>query len=311
MKFLIYIFFVILIVPLYVISAQNAEVFETGVSETRAVAISDDDKLAAYGSYKKIFIIDMVTKESVMILEGATGDIYDIVFVGDRLLATGGKYFGIWNVKTGKPISISEREEYTYRLSVCRKTNMAYVGGTFIEGWNIRNGKSVMKTEKFSDDVESFALSPDGKSLYVSVKWANSILILDAKTGKQKEELTNISRAKQVLFHPNGKSLFIWQFGKKIKHVNLKGELIQEIGPSMPSYGQISISKNGEYLLMPTWSTPRDNEQVIIYDIRAKKIAAELDISDKSIYEAEMTSDNKFVVAAPKDKMLHFIEFNK
>lgn len=289
----------------------GTEVISTEVSETRAVALSDNNKLVAYGSYRKIFIIDAETKKLVQTLEGAEGDVHDIVIAGDRLIATGGKYVGIWNLKTGKAVKIAKRDEYTYTLSVCRKTGRAYVGGTFIEGWDIKNGKSVMKSEKFSNEVESFAVSPDGKSMYVSVEWSNSLLILDAGTGRQKEELTNISRARDMLFHPDGKSLFISQFGQKVKQINLKGEVKQEIGPPMTTYGQLSISPKGKYLLMPTWSTQRDIEQVLVYNIRDKKLAGTVDVSDKSIYEAEMTSNTKTIIAAPKDDKLHFISFTE
>lgn len=307
MKYMIDLVLLILI-AVSAVPAQPHQVIQTEVVETHSIAISDDDKMVAYGNYKKIFIIDAYTKKPIRTLEGATGDINELVFVGDCLLATGGKYFGIWDVNTGRKIAITERDEYTSRLSVCRKTNIAYTGRSFIEGWNIKDGSSVMKTEKFSDEVESFAISPDGRLLYVSPKWGNSILVLDAKTGKQIDALNTISRANQMLFHPDGKSLFISQFAKKIKQVNLKGEILQEIGESMPSYGQISISGNGEYLLLPTWSSLRDIEQVIVYDIKGRKIFAELNVSENSISEAKITSDNKIIVAAPKDNKLHFLE---
>lgn len=307
---LIYSSIAALVFTLSVTNAQTVEVFKTEVSETRSVAFSDDNKLVAYGISKKIYIIDAETKKTVRIIEGATGDVYDLAFVGNRLIATGGKYLGIWDAKTGKVITLSKRDEYTYKFSICRKTNTVFLGGMFIEAWNIKTGKSLMKTEKFQNKTESFAVSPDGKKLYVSPEWGNSILILDAKTGKQLDDLKNISRAKQMLFHPDGKSLFIWQFGKKIKQINLKGEVLLEVEPQSV-WGQLFISGNGEYLLMPTWSTQREIEQVIVYDIKNKKTAKILDVSDKSIYEAKMSSDKKTIVAATKDNLLHFISFKK
>ena len=154
------------------------------------------------------------------------------------------------------------------------------------------------------------AVSPDGELIYASPEWGQSVFVIDAKTGKKKKELKSILRLRQMLFHPDGKSLFVWQFGNKVKQVDLKGKVLTEVEPR-EVLGNITISEKGEYLFLPTWSTQREIEQVLIYDTKKKKIIKKLDVSKDAIYEARMSPDGKTVVAAPKDEFLYFFPFKK
>jgi len=288
----------------------QAEIFETEVKDTRSVAISDNDKLVAYGCYKKVYIIDAKTKQTVRVIEGAPSDVYELAFVGDHLIAAGDKYLGIWDSGSGKLVTLDQRQDRFLTFSVCKREKTVFIGGMFVEAFDIQTGKSVMKTDRFKNKTESFAVSPDGKRLFVSPEWGSSILVLDAKTGKQIEELTEVSRARQMLFHPDGKSLLINQFGKPVKQIDLKGKVLREIGVG-GTFGQLALSNKGEYLLIPTWSTLREIEQVLVYDIKNGRMITPIDVSERPIYEAKITSDMNTVVVAPKDNLLHFIPFKK
>lgn len=300
----------IAVAVLTTITAKAQDKIKTETTETVCAAFSDDSKLIAYGGYKKAFIMDAATKKTVKVLEGATDSVNDIAFVGDRVIGTGYGFVAIWDATTGKTVKRIKSEESCGKLSVCRKTNIVFAGNQCIEGWNINTGESVMKTDKLKNKLESFAVTPDGKLLYASPEWGQSVMVFDAETGKLKTELKTIKRCRQMIFHPNGKSLFIWMFGTKVRQVDLKGKEMKEID-SETVLGRITISNNGEYVFLPTWSTQRKIEQVQIYDTKKKKMLKPVDVSEKAIYQALLSPDEKTLLVAPKDQLLYFFPFKK
>ncbi len=304
-----------LVIIVYLIQSTAAfcsahTVFKTDLTETRSVAVSDDGKIIAYAGYKRIYLIDAATQQSIRVIDGAPGDITDLYFSENRLAATGSKYVGFWNSKTGKIIRIINRDEYTYRFSVSSKAKTLFAGKKVIEGWDINTGKRIMKTAPLSKEAGAIGVSPDGKTLLISPKWGNSILKFDTKTGLQTGELKTISRATQIVFHPNGNAFFVKQFNKPVKEVSLSSSVLRDIGPNTV-LGRMRLSKNKRYLLLPTWSTQRETEEVIVYSLAQKKVVRTLKVSPESIYSAEMTPDAQHVIAVTKDPFLHLIPFMK
>lgn len=80
----------------------------------------------------------------------------------------------------------------------------------------------------FAGDV---AFSPDGRLLYVAELFRNSIAVINPQSGRVIERFPTGRRPYRILFHPDGKSLFVssWADGAILRHMAETGTLMTRI----------------------------------------------------------------------------------
>ncbi|HEY3443263.1 MAG TPA: bifunctional YncE family protein/alkaline phosphatase family protein [Paludibaculum sp.] len=87
-------------------------------------------------------------------------------------------------------------------------------------------------TRKHTDFLGDVALSPDGRLIYVSALFRNSIVVINPQTGIVIEEFKSASRPYRILFHPDGKTFFVtgWGDGMLYHHDALNGRILNRYG---------------------------------------------------------------------------------
>jgi len=87
-------------------------------------------------------------------------------------------------------------------------------------------------TRKHTDFLGDVALSPDGRLIYVSALFRNSIVVINPQTGIVIEEFKSASRPYRILFHPDGKTFFVtgWGDGTLYHHDALNGRILNRYG---------------------------------------------------------------------------------
>jgi YVTN family beta-propeller protein len=170
-------------------------------------------------------------------------------------LSPDGKYLLVLNGGY-KPPSISVIELATTRelgrmpvpdgwlgLTFVPKGNLVYVGGgsqaavfefSFAAGKLTPRRKFPVVPEKKRterDFVGDVVVSPDGRLIYAAELYRNSVAVINPQSGRVIERFQTGRRPYRILFHPDGKSLFVtsWADGRVLHHEAENGNLLSTV----------------------------------------------------------------------------------
>jgi YVTN family beta-propeller protein len=84
---------------------------------------------------------------------------------------------------------------------------------------------------QWEDFIGDVAISPDGRAIYASNLYRDSIVVFDAKSGAIAGKIKTGRRPYRILFHPDGKSFFVssWSDGTVYLHDATSGEQLNRI----------------------------------------------------------------------------------
>ncbi len=231
-------------------------------------------------------IWDAQRGESVNVLYGHQGGIYDIAFSPDGTTlfsASGDGSIRMWDIITQKS-HILNQDKFPDRIigleTLAINPNGSYLAYGGYEGiiriMNVLTRQESILLDTFPDStlVSSISYSPDGR-LLVAGLWTGHIQLWNVDTGEEHTQLEAARGSTRLAFSPDGLSLIsvsrdntvhFWDiFSEEEQHINLKQGLVTSLG--RVETRDISISPNGKLLALARlwggvqiWGVPSTNE---------------------------------------------------
>jgi YVTN family beta-propeller protein len=193
---------------------------------------------------------------------------------GKYLLILNGGYnpptVTVHDVATGNEISRTRVADGWLGLTFSRDGRNVYVGGgsqASVFEFNFNAGQLtaartfvvVPQTERTHQDfVGDVAFSPDGRLLYATVLYRDTVVVINPQSGRVIEKIATGRRPYRILFHPDGKSFFVssWADGTVYHHEAETGNRLGfiRLGPHTTDMAW-SDRKPGEADEAPQWKT--------------------------------------------------------
>jgi WD40 repeat protein/serine/threonine protein kinase len=158
---------------------------------------------------KGIYGPDAVRK--VWTFEGHGGDIVALAFSGDgrTLASAGGSDVRLWDVHTGKELSVLKHPQRTSSVAFSPDGSLVATGSwdDVVRVWRVADGTEKVALEGHTDNVEAVMFHLDGRRI-ASAAADGSIRIWDVSAGKTVQELRGHTAAIHALaLSPDGQQL--------------------------------------------------------------------------------------------------------
>jgi uncharacterized protein (TIGR03067 family) len=212
---------------------ELGNLFAGGKGDMRRVAISHDEKAVATGFGDGSVMVWNAATRKATTLEGHKLPVTSVAFTpdGKKLLTGAGNAGGVggevklWDLATGKPLSVSEGHEgavYAVAVSPDGKTLAAgFENG--IELWDAENRERRPLPPMFPGvRINSITFAPDSQTIAAAGKPA-IVYLWDPLTGKEKGTLKgHTGEIESIHFHPDGLTLASGGHDGKVKLWDLR-----------------------------------------------------------------------------------------
>ena len=260
----------------------------------------DGQQLASASQDKTLRVWNVVTAQTVHLLEGHTDTVFAVAFGRDGLLASGSydRTMKVWDSRTGRLVQTLEGPE-TRARGLALSSDEKMIASTSITPpfqmwrWDVRKHASGPRLEQRSPPLARhngpafvLAFSPDNK-LVASAGTDGMVLLWNAKTGEREITLLRTrsgDRSWSVAFHPLDRGrlaagysenrVMIWDFADPASSKEPKAILPgQRNAADGTAYGtghtgdvyNVSYSSDGRWLASASW------HEVIIWDTTTYK----------------------------------------
>jgi len=202
-----------------------------------SVTISPNGKLAIIVSYDLGFVLDLDTRHVIHTLKGHSKYIDGITITpdGKRAISVAGDIHIIWNLSTGGDINSLRFAYRSTALSITPdgKKAISISGDTCIV-WNTNTGEIVHILYGHTKDIETFTITPDGKSV-ITGSYDNTCIVWNIEEGKMaaiyfsQEHVRTIDYYSCGILGCNSNSIFLFHLGKDLLYPGYKIVTIRQI----------------------------------------------------------------------------------
>ncbi len=183
---------------------------ETGIGP---VALSPDERHAAYVCGNTIRLCDLATGDEVMTFRGHSGSIRVFAFCGDgRRLVSGGiddHTIRVWNVETGEEIRQMKHGHGVMSVAVFPDDRRLLTGSwdRTIGVWDLTTGRQLRQISGVADEHGArVAVSPDGRRALFGTFHDRAVRLWDLETDAEIERFNgHTSDPWYVAFAPDGR----------------------------------------------------------------------------------------------------------
>ncbi|MFC2140495.1 hypothetical protein ACFLQ1_02095 [Candidatus Auribacterota bacterium] len=283
----------------------------TPQAEVPRMIFSPDGKLLATGNQKVVYLWNIHTGKQVAAFDGHSY-IYAISFSpdGTRIVSAGfDKVIRIWDVEQKKLEQSWKTNKVIWFAHFLADGSRLVTAGKTITLWNINSGEKLRSFGKPAETkIESFALSPDRKTIAASFEHSKATINLwQVITGEKIMTLQPKGRGmgiEHLAFGSDGKKLASVYSGEVLLWELSSGEQIDRVKtPGRASH--IMFSPGGEFLAGGTWKAD-EKEAVWIYDIDNQKLVFSFARYKHPIYRVVFSPDRKYLAMSSKQKNVIF-----
>lgn len=215
---------------------------------------SNDGTILASGGYVgKIVIWDQQSDKPVRVLDGHTGSVKRLAFVGQTkqlVSVSSDKTWRVWDASTGElEYTNSDATAGLAALAVSPVDDLIVTAGDdrIVRFWHSKTKKSIHVSQPTVAAIRSLTFTPDGHHLLVGmgINLENQSIIMDVKTAKSPTILENAGATTAGATSPDGKTIAIAVTGGiELRDVGTGKKTGQLAGHGLPKMG-VGFDSNG------------------------------------------------------------------
>lgn len=247
--------------------------FDDPTMQVLGLAISPDGQhIAATSQDWKVYVYDLESDETPLILEGHQQAVSTVAYSPDgSMIASGdaGTVLTIWDAETGDALfnleghttgiatlAFSPDGQYLASGGGVQRTSELFL-------WDIESQELIREYTGHEGTVRSVAFSPDG-SILAAGEEADQIILWDVESGENIHTLTGHTNAVySVAFSPDGSQLVSGSFDDSLILWNVtSGQAIKQLFGHTTVVRTVAFSPDGQHII-----SGGDDDLVMIWDI--------------------------------------------
>jgi len=257
---------------------------EAGVNQ---VAISPDNRrVATASSERSVRIWDLATGKMQHALLGDLDTVTFVAFLdGEKTVVTASNAvgherrsrFSFWEVPSGNYLRSVDVSDQFASAAITPDGKRILIGGGY---YDIESGESTghlllidaatgrrIISKSFTDEVDSVAISPNGKTAYYSLEYGNGVALLDLETGRRLHSFYEYGDFGE--FSPDGKSIVVEDDGGALLWDIAAAKPLRKFPEEAREFSCGVFSCDGKKLLLGTEGTRDNPSRIIEFDIES------------------------------------------
>ncbi|OAQ32611.1 WD40 repeat-like protein [Linnemannia elongata AG-77] len=252
----------------------------------------------------EIHLVDAITGEMGLILDGYTSRLEHIVFspIGELIASSSlDDAVRLWNLSSG--LLISRLSGHTNRITTCAFSpdGLQIASGDndgIIRFWEVNNNCLSSTTRKGAANVRTVAYSHDGLSI-ISYH-GNTVQRWESSTGSSKYiPLPSALHVYSIALSPNGHWFASGCNDGNIRLKNVRADVVEFIlfGYNDHRVHSIDYSPDGQRLVLGT-----NTSSILIWDLQSEKPNIKLEGHTNTMYSVAYSPCGKWILSGSRDK---------
>ena len=290
--------------------ATGGRAIQTPDSQVRCISFSPDSQVLASANFGKVRLWDVATGKEVAALDALNGGIYDVALSADgRFLAAcdDKKIIRIWDARSRQEVKRIEAPEVIRYIAFAPDGAWLIGTGESVLKWTVAGNDPPALLGKPSGRMDAFAVSPDGRTIAISVEFGqNDVELWDATSGPMGrilgvEEPIHVPHADSIVFTPDSRRVAACFMGRIYTWNVDDGQLTQKLEGD--SAKPIVFSPDQRFLAAGSWKANGD-ESVRVYDASSGAEVWASTGHPNTFWDVCFSADGKWLAAGAGDGVI-------
>ncbi len=301
--------------------ARVVQTFDSFPAFIRSVALVAPDGSALISatstrrdgkSVMEFFQWSMADQKIVQSVAGLRSGVVEAGLSANGRVLAAGSFDGsvlAWDLKSNNSIEVRPHEQFLGQIAISHDgKNVATAGlqdATIKEtSFSVKQNhpsRIVLKQEPRTQ-CSSLAYSPDGRLLAAGIA-SRGVIVWDTKTLKQKWEQKARSKAEQIIFTPDSRTLISVEFNTKITLRDAQtGERQAVMTPKGFPIHRACVSPGGKWLATAGTEQSSEKQTVVVWNLKSRKGILRYTLTDEQQFPPQPRSPDTSRVAFLPDE---------